>query len=78
MKKKKKGRVKTKKVKVVETPVIDEIKEELITEAPKVEVATEESTAKKEFRTFIEKLKEERPNAYLKNETELLSKLNNL
>ena len=41
-------------------------------------VAIEESVAKQEFRAFIEKLKVEKPLAYLKNKAELENKLNQL
>ncbi len=64
------------KKKVVETPVVETPVE--APEAPKVEVATEESTAKKDFRAFIERLKATNPRAYQKNEAELQTKLNQL
>lgn len=43
-----------------------------------VVVATEDSEAKKQFQVFIERLKAEKPEAYKKNEAELLTKLNQL
>ena len=43
-----------------------------------VVVATEASTAKKEFQVFVDRLKATNPSAYAKNETELLTKLNKL
>jgi FMN-dependent NADH-azoreductase len=45
---------------------------------PKVEVATEESTAKKEFRAFIETYKAAHPAKYVTKEAELLKQLNSL
>jgi hypothetical protein len=45
---------------------------------PEVVVATEDSAAKKQFREFIDRLKATNPSAYAKNETELLTKLNQL
>lgn len=57
--------------KAVETPI--EVPVEVAPETP-----IEESAAKEEFRAFIDKLKAENMPAYLKNEAELNSKLNQL
>lgn len=43
-----------------------------------VVVATEDSQAKKDFAEFIARLKETKPEAYAKNEAELITKLNQL
>ena len=61
-----------KKEQPIETPLEAPIKP---IEAP---VANEESTAKQEFRAFIEKVKEQHPNKFPQIEAELLAKLNQL
>lgn len=54
------------------------ITDELQPVETKVEVATEESAAKQEFRAFIEKVKEQHPNKYPQLKAELEKQLNQL
>lgn len=61
---------------LVETPL--ETPVEVATEAPKAEVAVEESIAKKRFRVYMENYRNTKPEKYKLKEPELVKILNSL